>query len=195
MPHPTREMMYFGDDFGGHNIPFPHPAPPKPHKMYDQNAFVDLSILHPPSPAPKHPDPYSHNAHSKIPTQFLAGEKDGLQAGLAAGYKDGVKDAIQRGSVGGIERQQTPGYAKPKPAPAAPTPPTTNQGYGGNQGFGGFGGYDGYDGYDAYGGFGQAQHDPYNDPYGDFNGFNKAGPIDYGQAPQSASGGFDWNSN
>lgn len=180
MPHPTREMMYFGDDFGGHNIPFPHPAPPKPHKMYDQNAFVDLSILHPPSPAPKHPDPYSHNAHSKIPTQFLAGEKDGLQAGLAAGYKDGVKDAIQRGSVGGIERQQTPGYAKPKPAPAAPTPPTTNQGYGGNQGFGGFGGYDGYDGYDAYGGFGQAQHDPYNDPYGDFNGFNKAGPIDYG---------------
>ena len=34
-PHPNPSLIYRGHDFGGHNIPFPHPAPPKPHKMYD----------------------------------------------------------------------------------------------------------------------------------------------------------------
>jgi hypothetical protein len=32
---------YRGEDFGGNNIPFPHPAPPKPSNYYD-DAFVDL---------------------------------------------------------------------------------------------------------------------------------------------------------
>lgn len=76
--------MYFGDDFGGHNIPFPHPAPPKPHKMYDQFAFIDLSnLLQPHSPTVTPPKPTHtpiHHGHgySKIPAQFLAGEKEGL---------------------------------------------------------------------------------------------------------------------
>lgn len=42
-PHADISMIYLGDDYGGHNIPFPHPAPPKHHKMYDENSFVDLT--------------------------------------------------------------------------------------------------------------------------------------------------------
>ena len=42
-PHADISMIYFGDDYGGHNIPFPHPEPPKPHRMYDDDAFVDLT--------------------------------------------------------------------------------------------------------------------------------------------------------
>ena len=34
--------MYRGDDYGGHNIPFPHPCPPMPHSYYEQDAFIDL---------------------------------------------------------------------------------------------------------------------------------------------------------
>ena len=45
MPHPKNEHIYFGDDYGGHNIPFPHPAPPAPHKMYQQEAFVNFKML------------------------------------------------------------------------------------------------------------------------------------------------------
>ena len=36
------DTMYRGDDYGGHNIPFPHPCPPVPHPFYDQKAFIDL---------------------------------------------------------------------------------------------------------------------------------------------------------
>ena len=39
---PQQETIYHGDDFGGHNIPFPHPKPPMPHKMYDRHAFVQI---------------------------------------------------------------------------------------------------------------------------------------------------------
>ena len=42
-PHPDARMIYRGHDFGGHNIPFPHPAPPKPYKMYDPNSYIDLT--------------------------------------------------------------------------------------------------------------------------------------------------------
>ena len=35
-----------GDDYGGHNIPFPHPEPPKPDKYYD-DCYVDLGKLAP----------------------------------------------------------------------------------------------------------------------------------------------------
>ena len=75
MIHPTHDMMYFGDDYGGHNIPYPHPAPPKPHKMYDQHAFVDLTTG-------KHvhgdPPPHQHGSSKDNYSQFIAGEKDGL---------------------------------------------------------------------------------------------------------------------
>ena len=37
------DTMYRGDDFGGHNIPYPHPCPPMPHSDYQQDAFVDLT--------------------------------------------------------------------------------------------------------------------------------------------------------
>ena len=92
MIHPTHDMMYFGDDYGGHNIPFPHPAPPKPHKMYDQHAFIDLSTGEHVDSGPAHPN---HGQHHPDPapypstpasTSFKAGEKDGLKAGLTAGY-------------------------------------------------------------------------------------------------------------
>jgi hypothetical protein len=39
------EMIYKGDDFGGHNIPYPHPQPPTPHPRYDQKAFVVLTSI------------------------------------------------------------------------------------------------------------------------------------------------------
>ena len=41
-PHPNRDLIYKGDDYGGHNIPFPHPRPPLPNHIYE-DAFVDLS--------------------------------------------------------------------------------------------------------------------------------------------------------
>ena len=39
------DMIYKGDDFGGHNIPYPHPEPPKPHPRYDQEAFISLTSI------------------------------------------------------------------------------------------------------------------------------------------------------
>ena len=33
---------YYGDDFGGHNIPFPHPHPPKPDPYYE-DCFYDMT--------------------------------------------------------------------------------------------------------------------------------------------------------
>lgn len=35
-----------GDDYGGHNIPFPHPEPPKPDAYYE-DCFVDIGPLAP----------------------------------------------------------------------------------------------------------------------------------------------------
>ena len=43
-PRPKKQnqkTMYKGHDFGGHNIPFPHPKPPTPEADYE-DAFVDL---------------------------------------------------------------------------------------------------------------------------------------------------------
>mmetsp|Transcript_19731 Transcript_19731/g.24344 ORF Transcript_19731/g.24344 Transcript_19731/m.24344 type:complete len:106 (-) Transcript_19731:492-809(-) len=37
----NQHTCYRGDDYGGHNIPFPHPTPPKPDVYYD-DCFVDL---------------------------------------------------------------------------------------------------------------------------------------------------------
>ena len=49
IPHYDRELMkdmiYKGDDYGGHNIPYPHPEPPKPHPRYDQDAFISLTSI------------------------------------------------------------------------------------------------------------------------------------------------------
>ena len=42
VPRNLYDTMYRGDDFGGHNIPYPHPCPPVPHSYYDQGAFIDL---------------------------------------------------------------------------------------------------------------------------------------------------------
>ena len=42
MPKQAQKTQYQGDDYGGHNIPFPHPIPPKPASIYDDTAFVDL---------------------------------------------------------------------------------------------------------------------------------------------------------
>ena len=36
------KACYYGDDFGGHNIPFPPPQPPKPDPYYD-DCFYDMS--------------------------------------------------------------------------------------------------------------------------------------------------------
>ena len=35
------ELCYQGDDFGGHNIPTPHPTPPKPDSYYE-DAFIKI---------------------------------------------------------------------------------------------------------------------------------------------------------
>jgi hypothetical protein len=43
IPHFELENMYFGDDYGGYNIDYPHPIPPMPSKRYQQDAFVDLT--------------------------------------------------------------------------------------------------------------------------------------------------------
>ena len=32
---------YYGEDYGGHNYPFPHPAPPKPDAYYE-DAFFNI---------------------------------------------------------------------------------------------------------------------------------------------------------
>ena len=50
--------MYFGDDYGGYNMDYPHPIPPRPSKRYQQDAFVDLAKVFPeygarPEPKPK----------------------------------------------------------------------------------------------------------------------------------------------
>lgn len=37
----NQKACYQGDDFGGNNIPFPHPTPPKPDSYYD-DAFQNL---------------------------------------------------------------------------------------------------------------------------------------------------------
>ena len=37
----NQRNCYQGDDFGGNNIPFPHPTPPKPDAYYD-DAFLDI---------------------------------------------------------------------------------------------------------------------------------------------------------
>ena len=42
LPKNMYDTMYRGDDYGGHNIPYPHPCPPMPHPYYSQDAFVDL---------------------------------------------------------------------------------------------------------------------------------------------------------
>ena len=42
MPRNMWETMYRGDDYGGHNIPYPSPTPPAPHMAYQQDAFVDI---------------------------------------------------------------------------------------------------------------------------------------------------------
>ena len=42
LPANMYDTMYRGDDYGGHNIPFPHPCPPMPHSFYEQDAFIDL---------------------------------------------------------------------------------------------------------------------------------------------------------
>lgn len=42
LPGLMYDTMYRGDDYGGHNIPFPHPCPPMPHSYYEQDAFIDL---------------------------------------------------------------------------------------------------------------------------------------------------------
>lgn len=41
VPTLNQHTCYRGDDYGGHNIPFPIPAPPKPDSYYD-DSFVDL---------------------------------------------------------------------------------------------------------------------------------------------------------
>ena len=47
IPHFQYEDMYYGDDYGGYNMDYPHPAPPKPSKRYQQDAFIDLAALFP----------------------------------------------------------------------------------------------------------------------------------------------------
>lgn len=37
--------MYRGHDYGGHNIPYPHPRPPYAGATYEVESFVDLSSV------------------------------------------------------------------------------------------------------------------------------------------------------
>ena len=58
IPHYRPQDLYYGDDFGGYNMEYPHPVPPKPSKRYQQDAFVDLAKIFPeygarPEPKPK----------------------------------------------------------------------------------------------------------------------------------------------
>ena len=46
MSHADQSMIYFGDDYGGHNIPYPHPRPPQPHIKYQQDSFIDLTAVY-----------------------------------------------------------------------------------------------------------------------------------------------------
>jgi len=43
VPSKNQKTCYRGDDYGGHNIPFPHPAPPTPDSYYDRESYVNLS--------------------------------------------------------------------------------------------------------------------------------------------------------
>ena len=45
VPKLAQHACYRGDDFGGHNIPFPHPVPPKPDTRIYDDAFVDLGRI------------------------------------------------------------------------------------------------------------------------------------------------------
>ena len=46
IPGANQHTCFRGDDYGGHNIPYPHPAPPKPDPYYDQDSFIDLSVVY-----------------------------------------------------------------------------------------------------------------------------------------------------
>ena len=64
-------MIYRGDDYGGHNIPFPHPKPPKPNSIYE-DAFVDLSLIYgtenQPTPnLPEDPEPVYYTEYFTEP--------------------------------------------------------------------------------------------------------------------------------
>ncbi len=41
----NQESCYLGDDFGGHNYPFPHPRPPTPDKYY-VDGFIDITAYY-----------------------------------------------------------------------------------------------------------------------------------------------------
>ena len=41
-PKHKQNTCFQGDDYGGHNIPFPHPQPPMPDKMYEQHSFINV---------------------------------------------------------------------------------------------------------------------------------------------------------
>jgi len=41
----NQESCYLGDDFGGHNYPFPHPRPPTPDKYY-VDSFIDITAYY-----------------------------------------------------------------------------------------------------------------------------------------------------
>ncbi len=45
IPRHNQDSCYLGDDFGGHNYPFPHPRPPTPDKYY-VDGFIDITTLY-----------------------------------------------------------------------------------------------------------------------------------------------------
>ena len=44
IPKYNQHTAYEGHDFGGYNIPFPHPRPPTPDKFYE-DSFVEVAAI------------------------------------------------------------------------------------------------------------------------------------------------------
>ena len=66
VPPLNQHTCYRGDDYGGHNIPFPIPEPPKPDRYYD-DSFVDLGAYYGfVNYGPKEARYYDHSQLAKV---------------------------------------------------------------------------------------------------------------------------------
>lgn len=99
IPHFSLENMYFGDDYGGYNMDYPHPVPPQPSKRYQQDAFIDLAQIFPeygPRPEPKQKKGREGGSLPDFNSMSNQYEQE-LFRGIGAGYKSGISDLEQPG--------------------------------------------------------------------------------------------------
>ena len=100
IPHFSLENMYFGDDYGGYNIDYPHPIPPKPSKRYQQDAFVDLTLIFPEYGPRPHPKEKKQPEKKKTGDGFEEPNFDAMTKqyeqelfkGIGAGYTAGMNE-------------------------------------------------------------------------------------------------------